>query len=110
MPPPSSGFKSEPVKKLASKALLVSFTLVSYLAYSSTLKMEATCSFEVTFYFQPTTWRYIPEDNHRCENLKSYPFQECVFIRPVQSKDYMLGSYNITHIPLKERNVSRPKN
>jgi hypothetical protein len=84
----SSRFKSEPVKKPAGKAF-VAFTLVSYLAYSSTLKMEATCSFEVTFheYFQRSTRHYIPEDNHHCENLKSYLIQESVFIRPVQSED-----------------------
>jgi hypothetical protein len=39
------------------------FTLVSCLAYSSTLKMEAICSFEMSVDFQWTTWRYIPEDS-----------------------------------------------
>jgi hypothetical protein len=52
--------------------------LVSCLAYSSTLKMEATCSSETSVYFQRTTGRYIPEDgtfhDHRCENLISYIF------------------------------------
>jgi hypothetical protein len=38
------------------------FTLVSYSAYSSTLKMEATCSSETSVDFQLTTRRYIPED------------------------------------------------
>jgi hypothetical protein len=56
-----------------------SFTLVSCLAYSSTLKMEATCSSETSADFQRTTRRYISEDrtvhNHGCENLKSYTFQ-----------------------------------
>jgi hypothetical protein len=51
------------------------FTLVSCSAYSSTLKMEATCSSEMSVSFQRTTWRYIPEDrilhNHQCENLRS---------------------------------------
>jgi hypothetical protein len=46
------------------------------LAYSSTLKMEATCSCETSVDFQRTTLRYIPEDrtlyNHCCENLKFY--------------------------------------
>jgi hypothetical protein len=44
--------------------------------YSSTLRIEATCSPETSVDFQRTTRRYIPEDrtlhNHRCENLKSY--------------------------------------
>jgi hypothetical protein len=46
------------------------------LAYSSTLKMEATFSCEKSVDFQRTTRHYIPEDrtlhNHRCKNLKSY--------------------------------------
>jgi hypothetical protein len=50
-------------------------TLVSCLAYSSTLKMEAKCFSETLVDFQRTTRRYIPEDSslhtHRCENLKT---------------------------------------
>jgi hypothetical protein len=50
-------------------------TLVSCLAYSSTLKMEAKCSSEVSVDFRRTTRRYTPEDgtldNHRFESLKS---------------------------------------
>jgi hypothetical protein len=50
--------------------------LVSCIAYSSTLKMEAMCSSETSGYFQRTTHRYIPENrtlhNHSCENLKFY--------------------------------------
>jgi hypothetical protein len=38
------------------------FTLVSRFAYSSTLKMEATCPSEISTDFQRTTRRYIPED------------------------------------------------
>jgi hypothetical protein len=49
--------------------------LVSYLAYSSTVKTEATCSSETSVDFQRTIWRYIVEDrtlhNHCCENFKS---------------------------------------
>jgi plasmid replication initiation protein len=51
-------------------------TLVSCLAYSSTLKIEKTHSSETVANFEWTTWCYIPEDrtlhNHHCENLKSY--------------------------------------
>jgi hypothetical protein len=36
--------------------------LVSFLAYSSTLKMETTCSSETLVDFQQTTWHYIPEN------------------------------------------------
>jgi hypothetical protein len=46
----------------AYRLLPHSFTLVSYLAYSSTLKMEATCSSETSVDFQRTTHHYIPED------------------------------------------------
>jgi hypothetical protein len=45
----------------------------SCLAYSSTLKMEATRSSETSVDFYRTTWRYIPEDrtlhNYICETL-----------------------------------------
>jgi hypothetical protein len=44
------------------QALLANcFMLVSCLAYSSTLKMEATCSSEMSVDFQRTIWHYIPE-------------------------------------------------
>jgi hypothetical protein len=39
------------------------FTLISYLVYSSILKMEATCSSKMSVEFQRNTWRYIPEDS-----------------------------------------------
>jgi hypothetical protein len=45
-------------------------------AYSSVLKIEATCSSETPVDFQQTTRPYIQEDrtlhNRRFENLKSY--------------------------------------
>jgi hypothetical protein len=44
-------------------------------ASGSTLKMEATCSSEMSVDFQRNILRYIPEDrtlhNHSSENLKS---------------------------------------
>jgi hypothetical protein len=56
--------------------LATCFTLVSYLAYTSTLRMEVTCSSKTLVDFEGITWSYSPEDrtlnNHRCENLKSY--------------------------------------
>jgi hypothetical protein len=52
--------------------------MISCLAYSSTLKIQATCYSETSVDFQRTTRRYIPNDrtllNHFCENLKSYIF------------------------------------
>jgi hypothetical protein len=61
MLPPSSGSKNKPSKKPAcskhSRALLdVCFMLVSCLAYSLILKMEATCSSETSVGFQWITW------------------------------------------------------
>jgi hypothetical protein len=60
------------------------FTQVSCLAYSSTLKMEATCSSETSLDFHWTTRRYIPEDrnhhSHDCENLVKHIFEgDCLF-------------------------------
>jgi hypothetical protein len=61
------------------------FHTVSCLAYSSTLKMEATYSFEMSVDFQWTTLHYIPEDstihNYCCENLRSYILFLTVFIQ-----------------------------
>jgi hypothetical protein len=51
-------------------------TLVYCLAYSSTLKMEATCPSEKSVDFQRTTRHYIPGNktlhNHLCKNLTCY--------------------------------------
>jgi hypothetical protein len=46
------------------------FILISCSAYS-VLKMEATCSSEMSVGFQWTTWRYIPDDRTLC-NLNLY--------------------------------------
>jgi hypothetical protein len=49
------------------------FRLHSCLVYSSTIKMEASCSSETSVDFQQTTRRYISEDrtlhNHCCQNF-----------------------------------------
>jgi hypothetical protein len=80
--PPSSESKNKPNKKPAWKQVTSrpSFTLVSFLAYYSTLKVEAKCPSEIYVGFPQATWRYIPEyktlHNHRCENLKSYIIEE----------------------------------
>jgi hypothetical protein len=48
--------------------------MVTCLAYSSILKMEAVCSSEMSIYVYRTTQRYIPEDSilhsHHPKNLK----------------------------------------
>jgi hypothetical protein len=63
-------------KILHNSRLVSAFLLVVCLAYSSTLKMEATCSFETSVDIHRTTQHYISEDrivhNPRCENLMSY--------------------------------------
>jgi hypothetical protein len=49
-------------KQVASRAVsAICFMLVSFLAYSSTLKIEATCFSETSVDFQRTT-RHIPDD------------------------------------------------
>jgi hypothetical protein len=53
----------------------VCFRLASCLDYFSTLKMEATCSSEMSVEFRRTTWYYTTEEKtlhkYRCENLES---------------------------------------
>jgi hypothetical protein len=56
--------------------LVTCFMLVYCVAYSSTLKMEATCSSETSVDYQRTAFCCFPEDitlpNHHSEDLKSY--------------------------------------
>jgi hypothetical protein len=51
------------------------FKLVSFLASSSILNMEVTCSTETSVNFQLTAWCFTTQDktlhNHRCENITS---------------------------------------
>jgi hypothetical protein len=42
------------------------------LGFSSTLKMEAACSSELSIDFQRTTWLYIPEDGTTIHNFVRY--------------------------------------
>jgi hypothetical protein len=76
--------------------------LVSCLAYSSTLKLETTCSPETSVDFQRTTRHFIPEDktlhNYRCENLRSYLFKiylNTVF--PVKVKPFLFRISDYTY-------------
>jgi hypothetical protein len=52
-----------PLKVIAELSLPPAFMLVSCLAYSLTLKMEAIYSSEMSVDFQWTTQHYIPEDS-----------------------------------------------
>jgi hypothetical protein len=59
---PCSLLKSKKPGWSMRQAQVSCFTLVSYVVYFSTLKMEATCSSETSSDFQRTTRRSIPED------------------------------------------------
>jgi hypothetical protein len=54
-----------------SALLVTSFILVSYPAYSSAMKMEATCSSEMSVDFQQTTLPHITENSalHTADDL-----------------------------------------
>jgi hypothetical protein len=72
MSPPSSESKNKLSRKQSRSitALFVSsIMLVTYLSYSSTLKMEGTYSSETSVEFQRTTWHYIPEDRTILERI-----------------------------------------
>jgi hypothetical protein len=56
-----------------NRELPPAFTLVSCLAYSSTLKVEAICSSETSVRFQRTTRRYIPGDSTLRNLVWAYP-------------------------------------
>jgi hypothetical protein len=55
----SSGSKNNTRKNCLPPA----FSLVSFSSYSFTMKIEATCSSEISVVFQWTTWGYITEDS-----------------------------------------------
>jgi hypothetical protein len=65
----------------ASRAVVVAvcFTLVSCLAYSSTLKMETKCSSKTSLDFQQCTQLYIPEDRtlqlERCSSTAKIAYK-----------------------------------
>jgi hypothetical protein len=83
------------------------FTLGPCTAYSSTLKMGATCYSEKAIDSQLTIRNYIPEArnhyDHRCENLKSY--NESDVLRYLEIFD---GNYISTFQPLREKNCRIP--
>jgi hypothetical protein len=59
------------------------FMLVSYLAYSSSLKMNTKCSSKTPLIFHQTTRHYIPKartHSHQCKNLKSSTVEIIVLI------------------------------
>jgi hypothetical protein len=84
-----------------SICLLPAFTLVSWLAYISTLKMKATCPSETSVDFQRTARRYIPEGtglhNHGCESLRSYTDGDMI----------VTSSLECCYTPFSTRNVNQ---
>jgi hypothetical protein len=65
----------------------------AFIAYSSTLKMEAICSTGTSVDFHRTTWRYIPENRtlhiHLCGNLiqhGSISFSSLRLTRPLRNR------------------------
>jgi hypothetical protein len=76
------------VESSICRVVLASFTLVSWLAYSSILKLEATCSSETSVDFQLIKRRSTPGDrtlhNHRCENPK--PNVLCGIVNSVKGR------------------------
>jgi hypothetical protein len=72
------------------------FTLVSYLAYSLTLKMEATCSSETLVDFQRTSQHYIPEDRTlflQAGDVK-IGFADWCYQEPLMTNPVSLGQSN----------------
>jgi hypothetical protein len=76
---------------------IVCCTPVSYAAYSSTLKMEATCHSGTSVNFLQATRRCVTEvrapQNHRCENLKFF----CISCHGCSSGLEWLHTYRRTH-------------
>jgi hypothetical protein len=74
--------------------------LVSYLAYSSNLKIGVTCFSETSVDLQRTIRHYITEDrtlhNHRCENLTSINFVLSLYWKFSSAPVAMLGVMAIT--------------
>jgi hypothetical protein len=81
----------------ACRNLAACFIPVSYLTYSSTLKIEATYSSETSVEFHRTTWRYIPQDrtvhNDRCGTIKTLniSFQNVIIALSQQQKIFLLN-------------------
>jgi hypothetical protein len=71
----------------------------SFLAYSSTQKLQAACSSETSVDFQWTIWRYILEagslHNDCCENLKSYIILILNVRRTTFKKEYDAMGYHL---------------
>jgi hypothetical protein len=83
-----------------AELLATCFLLVSCLAYSSTLKMEVTCSFEILVDFERTARCSIPEvrslHNFCCENLRSYVPQYMYSYKQIYSVSLILCTERYT--------------
>jgi hypothetical protein len=83
------------------------FTLLSCMACSSTLKMEAICFSEMSVDFQLTSRRYIPKDRtvHQCiyvltqepgSNYREH-IQNTTKIKQTEKKQNKLGLFKLNH-------------
>jgi hypothetical protein len=70
------------------------FTLVSCLAYYSTLKMDVICSSEKSVDFQWTTWQYIPEDSTH-EEMFSFLNIESIGLIPMLNYCIAVNALNL---------------
>jgi hypothetical protein len=98
----------EQTKQRTNVKRVAKFMLVSCLAYSSTLKMEAKCSSEESADFQQTTRHYIPEErtlpgsvlfagcfSHTCFSLQFHPEDRgSMFLRNVG--EFFFGLHRVT--------------
>jgi hypothetical protein len=69
--------------------------VVSFLAYSSILKMHVVCFSETSANFDRTTRRYTSEDSHCSENLKCDKSYFWLVLRLRPSCDIMMTGYRL---------------
>jgi hypothetical protein len=93
----NSGYKEFCLLRFNARICLPpAFMVVSCLAYSSTLKMEAICSFERSVDLQPTKRRYNPEDRTILVRLVaiSYMWKLRIPIQNVKDAGVICGQYS----------------
>jgi hypothetical protein len=95
-------------RRIGRALLAACFMMVSCLAYSLVLKMEAIYPSETSDDFQRTTWRYIPDDinfhNHHWKNLRS---MELDFASHLTSYETLVRLFDErTEISLRSVNLS----
>jgi hypothetical protein len=95
-PKPKSAMKSPIYWDTTLPSLIVNQHFIGsrFLAYSLTLKVQATCS-SMSINYQQTTQCHTPRErtlhNHHCENLKSYVNQQCYADPPIWKLEFWLS-------------------